>query len=96
MMNAELVSQSQYKIIIPTVHRDSYLSGLRRATREGRFRTVVKVHHQLQCYVASLSWDDYGQIKSELQEHAADKDPDEGVGIFNRVISKLGGDYPAG
>lgn len=96
MMNAELVSQSQFKIIIPTVHRDSYLSGLRNATREGRFRTAVKVLHQLQCYCASLSWDDYGQVKSEIQEHAADKDPGQGVGIFNRVISKLGGDYPPG
>ena len=96
MMNAELVSHGEFKIIIPIVHRESYLSGLRKATREGRFRTLVKVHHQLQCYVSSLSWEDYGQVKADLQEHAADKDPDEGVGIFNRVISKLGGDYPAG
>jgi hypothetical protein len=96
MMNAELVSQEQFKILIPTVHGDSYLSGLRQATREGRFRTVVKVHHQLQCYVATLGWDDYGHVKSELQLHAADKEPDEGVGIFNRVISKMGGTYPPG
>ncbi len=94
MMNAELVSHGQFKIIIPTVHRESYLSGLRQATREGRFRTLVKVHHQLQCYVSSLSWEDYGQVKSDLQEDAADKEPDEGVSIFNKVLSKLGGDYP--
>lgn len=96
MMNAEFVSRDLYKIVIPTVHRDSYLNGLRRATREGRFRMTVKVLHQLQCYCASLDWDDYGQAKSELQEHAADKDPDEGVAIFNRVISGFGGEYPAG
>jgi fido (protein-threonine AMPylation protein) len=95
MMNAELVYHGQFKIIIPTVHRESYLSGLRKATREGRFRTLVKVHHQLQCYVSSLSWEDYGQVKSDLQEHAADKEPDEGVTIFNKVLSKLGGDYPS-
>ncbi len=95
MMNAELVAQNQFKIIIPIVHRESYLSGLRKATREGRFRTLVKVHHQLQCYVASLSWEDYGQVKSELQQHAADKEPEEGVAIFNRVLSRLGGAYPA-
>ncbi len=95
MMNAELVAHSQFKIIVPIVHRESYLSGLRRATREGRFRALVKVHHQLQCYVSSLSWEDYGQVKSELQQHAADKDPDEGLGIFNRVLSRLGGEYPA-
>jgi len=95
MMNAELVSQNQFKIIIPTVHRDSYLNGLRKATREGRFRTIVKVIHQLQCYVATLDWDDYGVVKSELQEHAADREPDEGVAIFNKVLSKIGGRYPA-
>jgi len=96
MMNAELVSHGLFKIIIPIVHRESYLAGLRQATREGRFRTLVKVHHQLQCYVSSLSWEDYGQVKSELQEHAADKEPDEGVAIFNKVLSKLGDHYPAG
>mgnify|MGYP002007711102 CR=1 FL=1 len=94
MMNAELTSHGEFKIIVPIVHRESYLNGLRKATREGRFRTLVKVLHQLQCYASSLAWEDYGQVKADLQEHAADKDPDEGVGIFNRVISKLGSDYP--
>ena len=85
-------------IFQPLVHDvvDYICGGLQRATREGRFRTLVKVHHQLQCYVSSLGWEDYGQVKSDLQEHAADKEPDEGVAIFNKVLSKLGGDYPAG
>ena len=96
MMNAELVSDNQTKIIVPTVHRDSYLNGLRNLSREGRFRTTVKVLHQLQCYAASLDWSDYGEVKSQLQADGADKEPDEGVAIFNRVISSLGDEYPAG
>ena len=96
MMNSELVSQDLHKLIIPIVQRDSYLNGLRSATRQGRFRTMVKVLHQLQCYTASLDWSEYGEVKSAIQENAADKEPDEGTTIFNKVIAKLGGDYPAG
>jgi len=96
MMNAELVSQDLHELIIPIVQRDSYLNGLRSATRQGRFRTMVKVLHQLQCYTASLDWDDYGEVKATIQRNAADKEPDEGTTVFNRVIAKLGGTYPAG
>ena len=95
-MNAELVSQNQFKIIVPTVHRDSYLLSLRKATREGKFRANVKVLHQMQCYTASIEWDDYGDVKKTLQNHAADKEPDEGVAVFNNVISRMGDEYPPG
>jgi hypothetical protein len=96
MMNSELVSENQYKLIIPIVHRESYLNGLRAATRQGRYRTMVKVLHQMQCYTASLDWTEYDEVKATLQENAADKEPDEGIAIFNKVIAKLGGRYPAG
>ena len=96
MMNSELVSQDQHKLIIPTVQRDSYLNGLRSATRQGRFRTMVKVLHQMQCYTASLDWSEYDEVKTTIQENAVDKEPDEGTTIFSRVIAKLGGRYPAG
>lgn len=96
MMNAELVSQDQYKIIVPTVHRDSYLLSLKKATREDRFRANVKVLHQMQCYTASIEWDDYGDAKEALQNHAADKEPDVGVAVFNNVISRMGDKYPSG
>lgn len=96
MMNSELVSQDQHKLIIPIVHRDSYLNGLRIATRQGRFRTMVKVLHQMQCYTASLDWSEYGEVKTTLAVNAADKEPDDGTTIFNKVIAKLPGQYPAG
>jgi len=96
MMNSELVAQDQHKLIIPIVHRESYLNGLRSATRQGRFRTMVKVSHQMQCYTASLDWGEYDEVKVALQKHAADKEPDEGITIFNKEIAKLGGEYPAG
>ena len=57
---------------------------------------MVKVLHQMQCYTASLDWNEYNEVKTTLQENAADKEPDEGIAIFNKVIAKLGGRYPAG
>ena len=96
MMNSELVAQDKYKLIIPIVQRDSYLNGLRSSTRQGRFRTMVKLLHQMQCYTASLDWSEYGEVKAALQEHAADKEPDDGTPKFNKVIAKLDGQYPAG
>jgi len=96
MMNAELVSAEQYKIILPTVHRDSYLNGLRQATRSGRFRTITKVFADLQAYTATIPWEDYGEARATLESHYADKLPDEGVAVFNKQISKFKIALPAG
>jgi Fic family protein len=46
MMNAELHAAGLHKLIVPTVHRDSYLNGLRRASRSNGFRAQVKIFHQ--------------------------------------------------
>ncbi|MEX0904066.1 MAG: Fic family protein [Pseudohongiellaceae bacterium] len=85
-LNAELSTGEQFKLIVPTVHRDSYLNGLRQATREGKFRTLVKVLFQLQQYTASLNWTDYGDVREQLETHQAHLLPDEGVAAFNRQI----------
>ena len=50
----------------------------------------------MQCYTASLDWREYGEVKTAIQEHAADREPDEGIAIFSKVIAKLGQQYPAG
>ena len=89
MMNAELHGSGQYKVIVPTVHRDSYLNGLRNATRNGQFRTLVKVLYQLQCYTASIDWADYGQARDSLEQHCADKLPDEGIAVFNDQLRQF-------
>ena len=88
MLNAELVANDEHKIIVPTVHRDSYLNGLRQATRSGKFRTLTKVFASLQSYTASINWEDYGEARDTLEAHMADKLPDQGVAIFNKQISK--------
>lgn len=87
MMNAELTEANSYKIIVPTVHRDSYHNGLRQATREGKFRTLCKVFYQLQCYTASVNWQDYGEALEKIEDDYCLKLPDDGVAVFNRKIS---------
>jgi hypothetical protein len=67
MMNAELVSNSLYKIIMPSVHRDNYLSGLRLASRDKNFRTYVKVMDQAQAYTASIPWQEYGEAREKIE-----------------------------
>jgi len=94
MMNAELVSVDQHKLIVPTVHRDSYLNGLRQATRSQKFRVMTKVFANLQAYTASIDWTDYGEARDTLESHCAHKLPDEGVAIFNKQLTKFKLDLP--
>ncbi len=94
MLNAELHAAEQHKLIVPTVHRESYLNGLRQATREGKFRTLVKVFFQLQRYTAALEWSDYGEVRKQLESHKAHRLPDEGLAEFNRHIRHYQMDFP--
>lgn len=95
MMNAELVATDLHKTIVPTVCRENYLGGLRLASRNNRFRIIVKVLHQLHQYTASIQWQDYGDARSTLEKHAADKEANEGLMIFNKILSQYKGDYQA-
>ena len=89
MMNAELVPHSQFKIIMPNVHRDNYLDGLRLASRDKNFRTYIKVMDQAQAYTASVNWRDYGEAREMLEKDDANLSPDEGIPTFNRVLKTL-------
>ena len=96
MLNAELVANEEHKIIIPTVHRESYLNGLRQATRSGKFRTLTKVFANMQAYTESIDWSDYGEARDTLERHMADKLPDQGVATFNREVAKHKISLPVG
>ncbi|HEN5521435.1 TPA: Fic family protein, partial [Legionella pneumophila] len=89
MMNAELVSHEDYKIIIPTVHRDNYLNGLRLASRNKNFKSYVKVMDQAQAYTASINWKDYGEARDKIESDHANSTADEGIPLFNRILRTL-------
>ncbi len=89
MMNAEFVSSELYKIIIPTVHRDNYLNGLRLASRDQNFHLYCKIMDQAQAYTASINWADYGTAREKLEFDCADQIADEGIPFFNRALRQL-------
>jgi Fic family protein len=89
MMNAELVRAGLYKIIIPIVHRDNYLSGLRLASRDHEFRIYCKVIDQAQAYTATVNWLNYGEAREKIEKDRANLTSDEGLPEFNRVLRNL-------
>jgi len=89
MMNAELVRSELFKIIIPSVHRDNYLNGLRLASRDSDFRIYCKGMDQAQAYTASVNWLDYGEAREKIETDNANLSADEGLATFNRVLRKL-------
>ncbi len=89
MMNAELVNHSGFKIIMPSVHRDNYLNGLKLASRDKIFRTYVKVMDQAQAYTASIPWSQYGEARVKIETDNANLTSDEGVPTFNRALRLL-------
>lgn len=89
MMNAELVRTGLFKIIIPTVHRDNYLNGLKIASRDNEFRLYCKVMDQAQAYTESINWLFYNEAKDKIEHDAANLTSDEGLPRFNVVLREL-------
>lgn len=83
-MSAEFGAADQWRIIVPTVKRDDYILGLKRARKEGDFRVMLKVFRQLQRYTMRLPWDDYGELVDVLENDNAMAKPDDGLQIFAR------------
>ena len=78
MMNAELVSQGQTKIIIPTVFRDDYLGVLRKITRQHDPAAYVRMMQRAQEFSATIVGDDMDLMEKHLYACNAFKDPEKG------------------
>lgn len=89
MMNSELVQAGLFKMMMPTVCRDNYLGGLRRATRDNTFHTYCKVLDQAQAYTESVPWEHYGDARKKIESDYANQLPDDGLPIFNRTSRLL-------
>lgn len=66
-MNAELVSGRQCRILIPTVFRDDYLTGLRVLTRQGHAEPFIAVLDFAQKYTAAIDFSDYDHALATLR-----------------------------
>lgn len=65
MMNAELTSEGQSKIIIPTVYRDDYLGTLRKLTRQGDCVSFIKMLEKAHEFSENI----FGADLDEMQEY---------------------------
>lgn len=77
MMNAELVSAGEERIIIPTIFRSNYLSGLKALSNVDNPTTLVRTLDFAQKWVAAVTWTDLGATQVVLQGSNAFMDPAE-------------------
>lgn len=74
-MNAELVSGGQRRIIIPSVFRDEYLTGLRVLTRQNHPLPFFQTLDFAQRYTAAIDFSDYDRAVATLRATNAFEDP---------------------
>jgi len=79
MMNAELSTAAQTKIIIPTVYREDYLGGLRRLTRNQDPSVYIRMLNRAQGFSDTLIGEDMVAMEAILQQSNAFKESNEGV-----------------
>jgi hypothetical protein len=77
MMNAELVSVDDQKIIIPIVYRNNYLAALKTLTNDQHSTPLIRTLDFGQKFTQSIEWSDYDRVKEQLEECNAFMDPNE-------------------
>jgi hypothetical protein len=76
MMNAELVSGRQSRIIIPTVYREDYLGALRRLSRQDDPSVLIKSLRYAQDYTAQIDFTDLDDAIRQLDRTNAFNEPE--------------------
>ncbi|MEX2602744.1 MAG: Fic family protein [Gracilimonas sp.] len=77
MMNAELVSVEDQKVIIPIVYRSNYLAALKTLTNDRHAIPLIRTLDFGQKFIHSIDWNDYGHVREQLEECNAFMDPNE-------------------
>ncbi len=77
MMNAELVSSGQAKILVPTVFRPDYIGALRRLSRNGDPDVLLAALNRLRDFSRRLACDSFEAARRQLEAANAFSD-DEG------------------
>ena len=78
MMNAELTSANQAKIIIPNVFRDDYMLTLRRLTRQGDAEPYIRMLSKAHKFSATIFGDNMEEVHAKLEHSNAFLLPEEG------------------
>jgi Fic family protein len=77
MMNAELTSAGQSKIIVPTVFRDDYLGSIRKLTRQGDGDSYIRMMEKAHEFSWNIFGDDTGEMEEYLKQCNAFSEPTE-------------------
>ncbi len=77
MMNAELVSSDEQRIIIPTVYRNNYLAGLKAISLSHKAEPLVRTLDFAQKYTGAINWQDLQVCHKMLESTHAFNDPNE-------------------
>lgn len=86
MMNAELASAGESKIIIPTVYRDDYIGTLRRLTRQGDCDPYIRMMDRAHAFSENV----YGNNRDEMENYlsACNAFYEDNEGRILQIISR--------
>lgn len=71
MMNAELVSQGERRILIPTAYRIDYMGALRRLTRQDNPSVLIRALDRVQDFTHRIDFSDYERARATLESYGA-------------------------
>ncbi len=75
MMNAELVAARERRIIVPTIFRSNYLTGLKALSHNGLTQTLIRSLDFLQRYTLAIDFSSYEAARRQLEDTHAFWDP---------------------
>lgn len=76
MMNAELSATGASRIVIPSVYRDEYVAGLRRASlNDGDLDGLIRIMAHAWRWTAAMPWADRAAVEGQLEATNALQDP---------------------
>ena len=84
MMNAELVTAGEERIIIPTVYRSNYLTALNAMSQGSQPTPIIRTLDFSRKWVAAVPWTDLESTRRVLQGCNAFVDPTEADDRGNR------------
>ena len=77
MMNAELVSAGEQRIIIPTIYRANYLSALKAISNRTSAEPLIRMLDFAQRFTRAIDWRNFARAEAELREAKAFMDSAE-------------------
>ena len=86
MMNAELSTHAEGRIIIPTVYRNNHLSGIRAATHNANFASLPSILRFAQRYTARIDFSTRESADADLVRTSAFRDSTEAEDVGLRLV----------